>query len=284
MRSLPRFGTTLALGASLLTLGACGGGANDTTTTAGGETTPAAGAAAPGTTDSAAAAAGVGNTAAAGAASALPNAADLSGLPTMSPADQMALLGASNAAEILTSEAALDKLQNADAKRFARDMIAEHRTMQKQADQLATRLNVTPGSPQMATDKARMANEMAVQLKNAPASNAANGDQYLDRQYIDGQVLAHQQTLNELQAMQTTSNAEIATLVKGAIPKVQAHIERAQKIQSQLGGANAGANNGMNNGAVGTAAGTANQGSMSSSAPAHGGTGAAGTGAAHSGS
>ena len=50
------------------------------------------------------------------------------------------------------------------------------------------------------------------------------------------------------------------------------------------GGANAGANNGMNNGTVGTAAGTANQGSMSSSAPAHGGTGAAGTGAAHSGS
>jgi putative membrane protein len=275
MRSLPRFGSTLALGASLLTLGACGGN-KDTTTTTGGETTPAAGAAAPGTMDSTAPNAGMGNTATANGTGAMTGSSDLSGLATMSPPDQMALIGASNAAEILTSEAASAKLTNAQVKSFARDMITEHRAMQKMADQLATKLNVTPGSPQMATDKARMANEMAVQLKNAPANSAANGAQYLDRQYIDGQVLAHQQTLNELQAMQTTSNAEIATLVKGAIPKVQAHLERAQRIQGELGGANSGMNNGANNGTAGSAAGAANQGSASSSAPA-GGAGTAGS-------
>lgn len=269
MRSLPRFGTTLALGASLLTLGACGGDREGTTTTAGGETTPAAGAAAPGATDSAT----MSGTAAA------PGSADLSGLATMKVEDQMALLGASNAAEILTSEAAMPKLQNAEAKAYARDMITEHRAMQKQADQLATRLNVTPGAPQMATDKARMANEMAQQLKNLNASNAANGAQYADRQFIDGQVLAHRQTLNELQAMQGTQNADVATLVKEALPKVQAHLERAQRIQQQLGGANAGSPNGANQGTAGSAAGSANQGSTSSSSPA-----GAGSGAAHSGS
>lgn len=259
MRTTARFRSTLALSATLAALAACGN--NDSTTT--GESTTSAGQladAAPGNPATGTSA----NTDSMAGGTAMATNADLSGLATLPVEEQMSLLGASNAAEILTSEAAQGKLDNAQAKQFARDMITEHRAMQKMADQLATRLNVTPKANDMSTEKGRMANEMATQLKAAPASGASNGAQYVDRQYIDGQVLAHQRTLAELQAMQTTSNAEVATLVRGAIPKVQAHIERAQRIQAQLGGANAGMNNGANNGAV-TGSGT--QGSMSSSSP-----------------
>jgi predicted outer membrane protein len=109
-------------------------------------------------------------------------------------------------------------------------MQAEHKAMQGMADKLATRLNLTPGTPDLAKQKTDMANQMAQQL-----DQNAKGTAY-DRQYIDGQVLAHQQTLEQLRAMQNAQNAELKTLVVSAIPKVEMHLQRAQKIQQQLGG------------------------------------------------
>jgi hypothetical protein len=51
---------------------------------------------------------------------------DASALTGMNAGDQLAIINASNAAEIVTSKAAQDKLTNADAKSYARDMIREH--------------------------------------------------------------------------------------------------------------------------------------------------------------
>jgi putative membrane protein len=241
MRNIHRYGSALVLGASLV-LGACGGGGENASTVGATSTGEAAGNVAAGGESAAAA---VGN-AASGAASAAAgamnmNTADLAG---MGAADQMAILGASNGVEILTSEAAMDKLTNAQAKQYARDMISEHRAMQGKADQMAKKANVTTGSPELATQKTRMANEMSVALKNGTKGAA------LDRQYIDGQVQAHQQTLTELQAMQNASDANVKQLVTAAIPKVQAHLERAQKIQQSLGGATGGTTGGATGGAM----------------------------------
>ncbi|MGZ8455216.1 MAG: DUF4142 domain-containing protein [Gemmatirosa sp.] len=154
---------------------------------------------------------------------------------SLSEPDMMGLIGASNAGEIATSRAAVDKATHADVKAFARRMIDEHQAMQGQADQLATKLNLTPGTPAPATSKTQMANTMAEQLQAATKGEA------FDRQYMDGQVQAHQQTLAELQAMQTTGNAELRTLIQGAIPKVQAHLQEAQQLQGRLGGTTTGA-------------------------------------------
>jgi predicted outer membrane protein len=59
---------------------------------------------------------------------------------------------------------------------------------------------------------------------------------------MDGQVQAHQQTLTELQGMQNTANADVKALIQKSIPKVQAHLDEATRIQGTL--ANAGGNGG----------------------------------------
>ena len=243
MRQMKMWGSAALLGASLA-LGACGGG-NDAATdqsagTAAGEVAPgatagatggAAGGAMGGATDSGAMAGG-----------------DMNELASMSPPDVMALVGASNAAEIGTSQLATDKATNADVKAFARRMIQEHQAMQGQADQLATRLNVTPGTPDRAQQKTEMANQMTEQLRGAARGQA------FDRMYMDGQVQAHQQTLAELQGMQNTANADVKALIQKAIPKVQAHLDEGTRLQGQLGGAGA---TGGNSGAAGATSGAA---------------------------
>lgn len=231
MRRMTGWSSAAALGA-VLTLAACGGGdrnkATGDTTTAAGEV--AAGGAAPG------AATGAPSDSAAMAGGAAGN------LASLSEPDIMAMIGSSNAGEIATSEVAVDKATKASVKAFARKMVADHRAMQKEADQLATKLNVTPGTPQQATDKKNMANQMSQQL------SAATKGEAFDRQYIDGQVQAHQQTLTELQAMQNTANADVKALITKAIPKVQAHLDEATKLQGTL--SNAGGNGGTSGAAA----------------------------------
>ena len=240
MRHVTRWSSTALLGAAL-TLGACGGGDSSQTASTTGDSATAAGEVAAGGTAGSMGA--MGDSAAAGMAGATGAAANLG---TLSEADIMAMVGVSNAGEIATSEVAVDKATNANVKAYARKMITEHRAMQKEADQLATRLNVTPGSPDVATQKTRMGNEMTQQLSQATKGAA------FDRQYMDGQVQAHQQTLTELQAMQNTANADVKALIQKAIPKVQAHLDEGTRLQGQLGGAGA---TGGNSGAAGAAAG-----------------------------
>jgi putative membrane protein len=211
----------------------------------------------------------MGANAGAGAGMAAGSNVDASALTGMNAGDQLAIINASNAAEIVTSKAAQDKLTNADAKSYARDMIREHTAMQGMVDQMAKKANVTAGSPEMATQKTDMANQMATQLSSGPKGADA------DRQYIDGQVMAHQQTLDQMRALQNSSDATVKQLATDATPKVQAHLERAQKIQQGLGGAAGGAM-----GAGATTGGATTGGAMSGGA-AHGG--AAGGATPHGG-
>jgi putative membrane protein len=261
MRDLKRYGSLALIGATLA-LGACGGGQNSDANTTAGNTAAAGGEVSPGavaTPAAPAAGAGAMNNGAAG---------DLAG---MSAPDVMALLGASYAAEITTSEAVVDKATNTQVKQYAREMIKMHRQMQGEADQLATRLNVTPGTPDMAQQKTERANQMAQQLTSQPKGEA------LDRQYVDGQVQMHQQTLTELQGLQNNTNvpAEAQQLVTKAIPHVQEHLQRAQRLQQQLGGAGAtgGNSGGATGGTTGGAAGTTGAGATGGTGGTGGGSG-----------
>jgi putative membrane protein len=236
MRSFTRYSTALLLSVAV---GACGGNkdtAGSTEGAAGGEAAAASGSSAGSTAGAAVDSAGSAVAGAAkGAAGAVAGAAGAvaggaANLAGMSAGDQLAVIGASNATEIATSKAAQPKLTNAEARSYARDMIREHQTMQGQADKLAKAASLTPGTPELATQKTQMANQMAEQLGSATKGAA------LDRQYIDGQVQAHQQTLEQLQGLQNASDSTVKSLATQALPKVQAHLERAQRIQKGLGG------------------------------------------------
>ena len=143
----------------------------------------------------------------------------------------MGTINTSNAAEITTSELAQERASNAEVKRFANDMITGHRSMQKQADQLAQKANVT-------AQPAGTADQMQGMVAAAVDSMKALKGAQFDQKYMAFQVQSHQMTLDNLRRFENQAqNADLKAMITKAIPAVQGHLERAQKIQTSLGGA-----------------------------------------------
>jgi putative membrane protein len=211
MQGFKRYGSVLALGA-VCALGACGKADNaaDSAAAPATATTPDSGA----------------------AMTATP--ADSAGAPAtgaMSSANVASLIGLTNAGEIGAAKVAQDKATNADVKAFAKQMIAEHQAMQKSLDSLTAAINVTPQPPAAADQKKQASDQMLATLEST-AKGAA-----FDKAYIDGQVQAHQQALNDLQGFSANApDPQLKSLIDAAIPKVQAHLDKAQQLQSKLGG------------------------------------------------
>ena len=147
----------------------------------------------------------------------------------LADADIANVMHEANAGEIATSEIARTKATNADVKAFARDMVVSHRAM----DNKGAKLSVATASASNTAirDSITNANKtISAQLQGA--SGAA-----FDKAYIDGQVMAHQNTLAFLQRAQNSAqNADLKQVITSAIPDVQRHLERAQSLQSKVGG------------------------------------------------
>lgn len=149
----------------------------------------------------------------------------------MSDATIMGTINTSNAAEITTSELAQERGASSEVKSYARDMIKEHRTMQKEGDMLAQKAKVTAQPAGVADQMQKMVAATTDSLKTL------NGAAF-DQKYMAFQVQSHQMTLDHLRHFQgVAQNAELKAMVTKAIPHVQGHLERAQKIQTALGGA-----------------------------------------------
>lgn len=148
---------------------------------------------------------------------------------SMSAANVASLVGLTNASEIGAAKIAQDKATNADVKAFAKQMIAEHQAMQHGLDSLTQAKNLTPTPPPAAAQKQQMADQMTATLNSTPKGAA------FDKAYMDGQVQAHQQALNDLHGFSANApDADLKTLIDGAIPKVQQHLDKAQQLQSKL--------------------------------------------------
>jgi len=152
--------------------------------------------------------------------------------PSMAGGDAriLAEIGAANGMEIAAGELAGPKAQNQQVKDFARDMVADHRAMQAQADSVVVRAKISPQPAQPDTLQQKL-----VQAREQLQGQAAGPE--LDRMYMDMQVRDHEGTLALLNAARgAAQNAELRTLIDGAIPKVQQHLDRARQVRTALGG------------------------------------------------
>ena len=141
-------------------------------------------------------------------------------------AEIFALISQSNDAEVSSSELATKNASNAQVKAFARQMITDHSAMKKQGTALSKTLGVSP------TDSTQEKQDaMNDQLDDLKGKKGAD----FDKAYMDMQVQAHQKTLSDLQGFQSKAqNADLKKMIEGAIPKVQAHLEKAQSIQQTV--------------------------------------------------
>ena len=135
-----------------------------------------------------------------------------------------------NSADSAAGEVAKTKGVNADVKAFGQRMVTDHGAVNKQATDLATKLNVTP-------EESDISRQMKSDAQSHMAAlQGASGTEF-DKAYIDHEVTMHQQVLDALdqQLIPNAQNAELKSLLETVRPAIAAHLESAKQIQSKLG-------------------------------------------------
>ena len=147
----------------------------------------------------------------------------------LSDANIVALLDHANEADSSAGALASEKATNAEVKKFARMMMADHHQLRKQGADLAKKLGVTPRPP---------ADDPITPLakQEMDALQAAEKGLDFDRTYIQQEITAHQAVLDLAdQAHGSADNAELKALIEQARPLIENHLKQAQAIEKELG-------------------------------------------------
>jgi putative membrane protein len=125
--------------------------------------------------------------------------------------------------EIQAGGIAATRAKNADVKAFGKSMVTQHTAMSNEMKPLITAAGQTPASK---LDERRQG--FIDNLKSA-------SDADFDKTYIDQQVAAHGEALTLMQGYADAGpDAGLKAGAAKAVPKVQAHLDKAKSIQSSL--------------------------------------------------
>lgn len=139
------------------------------------------------------------------------------------------ILHAANTADSARGKLAESKGTSADVKSFGKLMVGEHHALNAQGDALAKKLNVTPVAP--ANDQSEAQAKTEMDSLTALAKGAA-----WDKAYIAYEIGYHQAVKDiATKALAQAQNAELKALITKAAPIIQAHLDKAQAIQTKMG-------------------------------------------------
>ena len=150
----------------------------------------------------------------------------------MTDANVAAVLSVADSGEIRPSQTAQQQAQNAQVREYAQMMVTEHTMLEDSLRALTQRLGVTPAPNAMSQQLRTQADSAMQALQGQTRAN-------FDRAYMQWMVASHQATLNAIdtQLIPAIQNAEMRTAVQQQVrPRVEQHLQRAQQIQSSLGG------------------------------------------------
>ena len=149
--------------------------------------------------------------------------------PALTDGNIVAIFVAANDADVKNGQQAKTKSKNTQVKSFADRMIQDHGAANKEATDLAGRLNITSedndASRQLISDTDAMRDSLS------QMSGAA-----YDKNYIDDEVAIHEKVLDTLDKalIPNAQNPELKSLLMHARDIVQSHLDHAKSIQGQL--------------------------------------------------
>lgn len=144
-----------------------------------------------------------------------------------SDANAVAFLQTVNTGEIEAGALAKTKATDREIKAFARQMETDHTALKNEVADAAGRLGLSA----TATDNELLEDHQQVmrELNEAKAGNE------FDDKYIDEQVKAHKNALDELDdAIEKTQNAEFKALLQKARGAVDGHLKRAEELDKKV--------------------------------------------------
>jgi len=147
---------------------------------------------------------------------------------TLTDVNIVALLDEANAGDSAMGKLAATKATAASVKDFGRTMERDHHKLRELGQALAKKENLAPQPPTndtLVTATGKMHDNL---------TSMAKGKDW-DKAYIDNEVAVHQSVLNLLQTASTAAqDTALKSLITKAQPTIQAHLEKAQAIQSKL--------------------------------------------------
>lgn len=153
--------------------------------------------------------------------------------PTLNDTTILAMLGEINSADSSAGNLASTKGTAASVKSFGRQMMTDHHKLNVAGEALAKKLNIKPNPPAVDTIPA------AVQRTTDSLTAMPKGAAW-DQAYIGHEIALHQAVLNFLQTAQgAASDSSLKTALSQSAPLIQAHLTRAQQVQSKLPGGGA---------------------------------------------
>jgi putative membrane protein len=119
---------------------------------------------------------------------------------------------------------------SAEVKAFGKQMVTDHSGVNKQATDLAKKLNVKPED-----------NPTSQSLKSGGDKNVAHlktlKGAAFDKAYVDQEVTYHQAVLDAIDKtlIPSAKNAELKALITKVRPAIDAHLQHAKMMQAKLG-------------------------------------------------
>jgi putative membrane protein len=148
---------------------------------------------------------------------------------SISDAEIAHIVVTANQVDIKNGQVAKEKASNEDVKAYAHRMISDHTDVNKEAENLVKKLNVTPKD-----------NEISKTLKSDGEKNIdklkdMSGKEF-DQAYIDAEVKLHKQVIDvaDTKLVPSVQNEELKALLQKVRPSLVSHLEHAQKIQESL--------------------------------------------------
>jgi putative membrane protein len=150
---------------------------------------------------------------------------DVSG---MTDAQLAAVVQAMNAGEIQEAQVAEAKAAAPEVKRFAHQMMNDHREMLVRQNALFTKLQIMPAD-----------NPVSNQMKADTQNELSMLQQYrghdFDRNYMDNQVGGHNKALELVDRIApSVKNADFRSALQGDRSMIEAHLRQAEAIQQTL--------------------------------------------------
>jgi putative membrane protein len=147
--------------------------------------------------------------------------------PTVSPAEQDFMMKAAqaNLSEIDMARFAMQKSQNSDVKDFANMMESDHTSALEDLTDLMKDKGVS--QPRALNPEEKMEIEKMTELSGAE----------FDREFANKMVADHQKAVEMFRdQLNIAENPDVKKYAEDLLPKLEMHLEKAQKLQSKLFG------------------------------------------------
>jgi putative membrane protein len=147
-----------------------------------------------------------------------------------SDAEMTGFINAFNDAEIEVGELAATKATDPEVRRFASQIVQDHRALKADVNRTAQQLNVAPTVPQ---DDEDLTEDHQAGMSDLRAK--AKGREF-DEAFVEHEIRMHRKVLDEVRdAIGRSQSVDLRMLLEKARDGMQAHLTRAEELEKKFG-------------------------------------------------